>query len=358
MTRSQRCTPDLFRLLAVLLPFVGCDSPPAPPAPADRPAAAEDNVLRDPETGATYLLNPQRRVMQPALPPDTQALSLGFSYSMFDWSGTVETRVWECVEYTRRSIQTGIACQVDPDYVLVGGGAWAHYFGAGALLTENRPFDRGLVTWVASSKDHLSADPHELHVYAIGLKLAGVSRAVLLSNMTFVSSGPSAQAAHPAHQVAVPSGYVLTAGGARVNWSGAGNLLTSTRSPYSCCPFTTWTVASKDHVKSSPATIEAYAIGIKPTIAGFGTLETSDRGTAPSRAPCGYSVVRTVNVRPDGWVYTGIGGDTTWNAAGRLLFQVGPDPSDPNQTIVASKDHRAADWGCITSNLITMRKKP
>jgi hypothetical protein len=115
MTRSQRCTPDLFCLLAVLLPFVGCDSPPAPPPPADRPAAAEDNVLRDPETGATYLLNPQRRVMQPALPPDTQALSLGFSYSMFDWSGTVETRVWECVEYTRRSIQTGIACQVDPD---------------------------------------------------------------------------------------------------------------------------------------------------------------------------------------------------------------------------------------------------
>ena len=322
-------------------------------------AAGPEKLFHDPETGQTYTLNPNRRAMGHALPENARALTQGFSYSMVDWSGTIETRVWECVEYTRQSIQSGIACQVDPDYVLVGGGAWAHYFASGALLTESRPSDRGLVTWLASSKDHLSPDPHELHVYAIGLKVSGLTRDALMTNIVFVQSDPSAIAAHPTQSVSLPSGYRMLGAGAKINWTAPGNLLTSTTSPSSCCPITTWQVAGKDHLSSSPATIVAYAIGIKASIAGYGSFDFTNGGYPPSAQLCGYGVLQAPEARPAGWVYTGLGGNSTWSSGpGRMLFRVGPDPNDPNKIIVASKDHLQASWGCLTTDFLLMRKLP
>jgi hypothetical protein len=58
--------------------------------------------------------------------------------------------------------------------------------------------------------------------------------------------------------VRVDEGYVLVGGGAKVNWEGAGNLLTASYPDAQGG----WTAASKDHVSPDPAVIVAYALGV------------------------------------------------------------------------------------------------
>jgi hypothetical protein len=61
-------------------------------------------------------------------------------------------------------------------------------------------------------------------------------------------------------EVAVETGYTLIGGGARVNWSDPGNLMTA------CYPIfdqNRWVAASTRHRRRSDATITAYAIGVQ-----------------------------------------------------------------------------------------------
>lgn len=58
----------------------------------------------------------------------------------------------------------------------------------------------------------------------------------------------------------VEPGYALTGGGGDVHWSGAGNLLWRLE-PSAWGPG--FTAASKDHLWSSPASITAYAMGMR-----------------------------------------------------------------------------------------------
>ena len=54
----------------------------------------------------------------------------------------------------------------------------------------------------------------------------------------------------------------MVAGGARVNYAGAGNLLTASYPLDS----NTWKAGSKDHLGSDPATIDVHALGIKVSV--------------------------------------------------------------------------------------------
>ena len=61
----------------------------------------------------------------------------------------------------------------------------------------------------------------------------------------------------------MPAGYALSGCGAFVNWSGAGNLLWRIQPFLSGGTQTACSMASKDHVQPSPASIYGYAIGIR-----------------------------------------------------------------------------------------------
>src|SRR5436190_10992059 len=154
-------------------------------------ATPGESMYADPDTGNVYVLNPNRRVLsadgatgatQPRELPDgtTEVQSaINTSGTDTDWSGRVQIQVVECSSggifgtFVTGSISIG--CSVSPDYVLVGGGAQDVWRDPGAMLWESRPqdvdnFGAG-TTWMASSKDHLRAANHLLHVWAVGLKL-------------------------------------------------------------------------------------------------------------------------------------------------------------------------------------------
>jgi hypothetical protein len=152
-----------------------------------------------------------------------------------------------------------------------------------------------------------------------------------------VRSATSGVAQHPSASVSVPSGYVMTGGGAQVNWTGNGNLLTasfpSSRS--------TWEARSKDHVHPDPASITAYVIGIKARNGASGPrmiMVSGNTGTAAH--PSG-----SVSV---GFPFKVSGGGAIdrWTGAGNLLTAI--YPSGANQWSAAGKDHEISDPASLT----------
>jgi hypothetical protein len=138
------------------------------------------------------------------------------------------------------------------DYTLTGGGAFVDWRGQGNLLTASFPHSDS--SWEARSKDHDAPDPSRITAYAIGLRHRW--GAVGLEGIVRSATGPLE--AHPNARVCLDPGWILSGGGALDNWSGEGNLLTAS-SPQGSC----WVAAGKDHMKPSPASITAYAIGIR-----------------------------------------------------------------------------------------------
>jgi vibriolysin len=137
-------------------------------------------------------------------------------------------------------------------YVLTGGGAFVSWHGAGNLETASFPNSDN--SWEARSKDHDISDPAQITAYAIGIRPK--SGAKKLAHV--IRSATGAVAAHPTAHVTLEPGWTLSGGGALDNWNGAGNLLTA-----SYPSGISWFAAGKDHVDSSPASITAYAIGIR-----------------------------------------------------------------------------------------------
>lgn len=156
----------------------------------------------------------------------------------------------------------------DSDYTLTCGGARTIPINdnAGNFLTESTAKDPN--TWGARCKDHEKEEEAILEIFAIGLKLN--SPILKLTNKLF-SSGFSRSEAHPSMVVSVPKEWNLTGGGAEIVYgSEAGNLLTASfplidiSDPTN--PIQTWNVAGKDHNITSPANIEAIAIGVKTVL--------------------------------------------------------------------------------------------
>jgi vibriolysin len=276
-----------------------------------------------------------------------------------DGSQTIHTRIFQCNSGTAQS-HPQVVCSVDPDYVVIGGGAWAYGTGAGGFLTASAPYNSALGAWYASSKDHDIADPHILYVWAVGLKLDGISADILRQNMTLVWS-TSPRANWPDQSVSLPAGYLLVGGGAIVNWSGWGNLLVASRPlgtpSWGGTPPTAWYGRSKDHLHSSPATITVLAIGIRPTIPGFGTLQVAWRYPNVSYAPSG---VGSASGSVEGsWALACLGGESSWNGYGRMLFRMSPVDSYSNTSLtVASKDLRNSDSGFTSLYYTEVRRAP
>ena len=137
--------------------------------------------------------------------------------------------------------------------VLVGGGADV---GGDKLLTSCYPKDK--TTWAANATDPWNPGPGAMAVFAVGLRctVEGVKIAIDINQLK------SRPANHPSETCSPRRGFVLSGGGALVDYgTGRGNFLTSTYPEND----QTWKVSSKDHGAGSIATITAYAIGLKVT---------------------------------------------------------------------------------------------
>ena len=256
-------------------------------------------------------------------------------------SGALETKVWSCNNWPAEAHPV-VRCTVDADYVLVGGGAWATQAGPGAFLTASYPFDPNtLRTWEGRSKDHAVSEPHVLIVYAIGLKISGVSRNTLLGHMS-VNQMTSAPSAVPV-AAAASSEDISLSGGALVNWTGPGNLLTRV---------TTSDASSKEHGWPDEATINHYIISIS-SLVGTHELEGNSQLTQVS----GGGVLTAKVTLADGFVPTGVSGISIYQGVGRLLTRVAPFSA--SQYFAESKDHLVTDSsGHLFVLLHSLRQKP
>jgi hypothetical protein len=137
-----------------------------------------------------------------------------------DCSGTVVTEVYRCVSPSSAEFQD-VICKIPEDkgLVLVGGGANVDHgnFGyPGAFLVEsNRNFEDP-DAWEAASKSHQGSYPHKLEVYAIGLRINGVSPEQLRGNLRVDTEG-SAWAEQTAAWTYAPQGRLAISGGVTSN---------------------------------------------------------------------------------------------------------------------------------------------
>jgi hypothetical protein len=138
-------------------------------------------------------------------------------------------------------------------YVLAGGGIKVNWSGSGNLATASAP--SGTSAWRVRSKDHKESSPATATAYAIGIS-SSIPGVGTIGNV--VNSGTSAVVSHPSYTAGLSAGYALSGCGAFVNWSGAGNLLWRIKPVNSGC-----SVASKDHIDASPASISGYALGLR-----------------------------------------------------------------------------------------------
>lgn len=361
---------------------------PSKPTPAEEAAlfkVADDRTSgsrvqpqftqRDPKTGTTYLINPQWRILQRG--PHTLAKTNGLMQTWTDWSGQVETRIYECVTPAQAQHQNSIGCQVEPGFTLVGGGAYANYgTGGGALLWESRALDANLVTWVASSKDHRSPNAHYLHVYAIGLRLRDnsgniIPKSNLLGTFFNLHSETSLNPSHaPAESLTATKrngnpmlAYHYFGGGARTNWSCCGSLLTKNRvSPWRSGSI--WVGIGKDHGSSDPSTITVSGIFCPASVSdetksgyipNFGTLDFKMTTSNGNNVSTGVAVA-LLDGDPD-YVITGPGGESKWTSgSGRLLFGIKPTGTLSGQITVYSKDHKGVSGGYNIASIMQVRK--
>ena len=306
----------------------------------------ETKSYRDPGTGQEYLMNPNWRR----------------SGKGEDGSGQIEVVLYEASSLQDQQLNA-VGCQVDPGFIVVGGGAYAEYgSGVGAFLTETRPLDENLTAWVASSKDHLYPNPHRLYFYAIGLRLRDrgdytLPRSELLKYIR-INQATSVSEMHPHGQSEIPARRFRLGGGARVNYSGAGNLLVrSIPTPAG------WAALSKDHSVISPATVTAYTIYVSTpdgSIPGFGRMEYSIVEKEGPQVPTGVGTAKQEVSR--GWVLTGPGGeDASYRPPpgyfGRLLFGIRPEGPYVSQVAVFTKDHHVPQGGITRVSFIQIRKQ-
>ena len=263
-----------------------------------------------------------------------------------DSSGKLTVAVFERTSPNEYKQPKRFWVSVPDDYVVVGGGAVAANAPFGNLLTASNPTD-DLRAWEVSAKDHYYSNPIKIRAWAIGLKVAGLTREQLRQHIT-VTKSTSAAANHPTASASVGQGYILIGGGFRDNWSDYGNLGTSSYPSSS----SSWTASGKDHYISSPATMDAFAIGIRNNIPGIGMLVSNYQVAGSSYAGNPSSEISASG----GSVRVGCGAKINWNGYGNLLWKI--QPTAENGCLASGKDHRAASPATIDTYAIGLGLMP
>ncbi len=295
------------------------------------------------------ILDANAAVMAAAIAPDTVPATGSVKLSEHsDASGRIKVALFARSAPVAQAHFTDFAIDVPDDYVVVGGGAEGQDVPQGNLLTASYP-NANLSAWLVSSKDHLASAPVKVRGWAIGVKIAGLSRQQVRDAIT-VSHAVSALVSHGSVAATLPAGYLLLGGGFRVDWSGTGNLGVSSY-PNTAA---SWHVQSKDHVASSPAYARAYVIGIRDQIAGVGNLRNAIGHTLSAYAA--HPAARTT--LQSGFALTGCGADGRYNGTvqGNLLWRIQPADDGVQRSCLAnSKDHVSSSPGHIDAYAIGLQ---
>ncbi|MBX6313129.1 MAG: hypothetical protein IRY99_09485 [Isosphaeraceae bacterium] len=263
-----------------------------------------------------------------------------------DASGKITVAVFRREPRSDQRHYFDFACEVPEDMVAIGGGAEAAELPGGALLTASYPSD-DLSAWLASSKDHIIPQPHRLTCYAIGLKIAGMSRQQLWEHL-HIAVQDSGQGNYPEASATVPMGHVMVSGGFQVAWSGGAGSLGTASFPKTSF---SWTARSKDHEIASPAWIKAYAISLKRALpVGIIQVTMTQQDSTPAAHPVATAVV------PPGFALTGAGARVNWQGAGNLLWKIRPLIPAENQGVqAASKDHITSSPATVSAYSLAIK---
>ncbi len=256
-----------------------------------------------------------------------------------DTSGLVKVKLKAC-DWSDIAPHPESICELDPGWVLVGGGAEIQAAGPeGPMLWGSYPtFGQA---WVARSKDHVVSFPHRVRAYAVGMQLVDMDYATL-NGLVTRTPDTSVVSNRPSAAVAIPDGHIMLGGGGVLSLEGAGALLTETR-PVSS---TVWIASGKDHqIPDTEESVTAWVISVPACLNGLwshGCL----RSVQKSNTAYTFSGEATADVVSFEPAVTGVGAVANWNTYGRLLTDVYPviDYSSSGGT-ATSTDHHYAESG-------------
>lgn len=149
---------------------------------------------------------------------------------------------------------------------------------------------------------------------------------------TFENTSSSSN--RPSVSVTVSDGYKIIGGGAKVNYSGAGCLLTE-----SYPNGTSWTVKAKDHLVGNNASVTAYAIAIFDPNNQWDVRIFQATGATANHPEASVKV-------EEGYVMTGGGAKDNWSGQGNLLTASFPVTNDTWKA--KGKDQGVADRANVT----------
>jgi vibriolysin len=263
-----------------------------------------------------------------------------------DASGKLTVALFEQVAPAPVFFFTDFSVVVPPDYVVIGGGVEGAELPVGHLLTASYP-NADLSAWLVSTKDHLVSNPARIKAWAIGLKIVGLTRKQVRKHVR-VTQAIGGLGPFPEASVAVRPGFTQIGGGFRINWTGAGNLGTAS---YPVADGV-WRAAGKDHLAPSPATAQAYSIGLRNSIPGVGDIV----GVTTSQQSPLVAHPRASAFIASGYALSGCGALVNWTGAGNLLWMLKPVAvSDFHGCEAASKDHEFSSPATIRTFAMGIR---
>lgn len=148
-----------------------------------------------------------------------------------------------------------------------------------------------------------------------------------------VLSATSGSEAHPRVAATAPilAPTHVVGGGARVDWTGAGNLLFNTSLAHGTRD---WVAQSKDHLVSDAAGITSYVLYFDDPEQQYEVRAFYSASSTPRRAPA------TAVAVPSGWVLTGGGCSVDWRSG------FGPGSMLTGSYPIVRRDNTASSWVC------------
>jgi hypothetical protein len=270
--------------------------------------------------------------------------------------GAVHTRYYRC-PYVASATENGqriarASCTVDRSFALVGGGGDIGSQGSpGAMIYATYAALQGK-TWFVESKDQVQTFAHSLRAYAIGLRLDGLSRSSLETQIRVDRSEPIGPLAHPSASITVTADRLVVGGGARAFFGGAGQLVTENY-PIS----NGWRASSKDHQVSDPGFVQAYVLSLPKCPTGMSSPFCLKTKVLLGQSTTGTGYREAILVNPENSLMTGIGSRP--GGSNRLLHDIYPRVTSDgfDQAIVRYKDHLTAASGTAEVHLITLAQQ-
>jgi hypothetical protein len=168
-------------------------------------------------------------------------------------------RLYDVKIFARRSTTnadtSSMSASVDAGYAMTGGGAQTVTAGVGQLLTASYPSSD--TVWTANSKAHTVSSPGDIVAYAIGVKSKTGSP---FPKVTRVASAASAPGEYPQNTLNVAASFILTGGGAWVQYATPVGCLLTGSVPVGSFG---WFAQAKDHSAADPTcTMTVFVLGI------------------------------------------------------------------------------------------------